>query len=48
MYIYDLPYIERKKLCEVLDQRNVYEELGVVHMGFEALTVKVATIISQL
>ncbi|RZC40930.1 serine/threonine-protein kinase pelle [Asbolus verrucosus] len=40
MYIYDMPYIERKKLCIILDQNNSYEELAVAHMEFDTTTLQ--------
>ncbi|XP_069988358.1 uncharacterized protein [Penaeus vannamei] len=33
-YIYDLPYTERKLLCNILDVNNVWEKLGGKYMGF--------------
>jgi interleukin-1 receptor-associated kinase 1 len=42
MYIYDMPYLERKKLCNILDQNNSYEELAAAHMQFDIATVQVS------
>nr|APU52028.1 interleukin-1 receptor-associated kinase-1 [Penaeus penicillatus] len=33
-YIYDLPYTERKLLCNILDVNNVWEKLGGRHMRY--------------
>lgn len=39
MYIYHLPYEERRKLCFILDQQNKWEELGLKQMNFDEITV---------
>ncbi|ERL92890.1 serine/threonine-protein kinase pelle [Dendroctonus ponderosae] len=38
MYIYHLPYEERRKLCQLLDQGSKWEQLGK-HMNFDDLTI---------
>ncbi|CAH0551580.1 unnamed protein product [Brassicogethes aeneus] len=40
MYVYNMPYAERKQLCDVLDQNNKWEELGGIHMKFDLITIK--------
>ncbi|XP_063238395.1 serine/threonine-protein kinase pelle-like isoform X2 [Bacillus rossius redtenbacheri] len=39
-YIYQLPYHERKVLCAILDQRDIWEELGGEHMKLDVLTLQ--------
>lgn len=39
MYIYHLPYEERRKLCQLLDQEGKWEHLGK-HMNFDDLTIE--------
>lgn len=39
MYIYNLPYHERKELCKILDQNDKWEELGGTYMGFDVMTL---------
>ncbi|XP_044764249.1 serine/threonine-protein kinase pelle [Coccinella septempunctata] len=39
MYIYDLPYLEFKACCNILDENNLWEELSV-HMGYERTTIQ--------
>ena len=38
MYVYELPYLDRKRLCTLLDQDNSWEELTVAYMKYD-LTV---------
>ncbi|KAJ8925155.1 hypothetical protein NQ315_001340 [Exocentrus adspersus] len=40
MYIYHLPYEERKQLCHILDQNNRWEELGGSQMQYDMLTIE--------
>lgn len=40
MYIYKLPYCERKALCRLLDLNDKWEELGGIHMKFDVLTLQ--------
>ncbi|KAK9507942.1 hypothetical protein O3M35_007698 [Rhynocoris fuscipes] len=40
MYIYNLPYAERKKLCRILDFNNVWEELGGLYMKFDVASLQ--------
>ncbi|EFA05720.1 serine/threonine-protein kinase pelle [Tribolium castaneum] len=40
MFIYDMPFLERKKLCSILDRNNCFEELAAVHMQFDSETVQ--------
>lgn len=28
VYVYDLPYTERKELCDIIDMNDKWEELG--------------------
>lgn len=39
MYIYEMPYLPRRDLCYILDQNNKWEELGAVHMRYDAATL---------
>lgn len=39
MYIYNLPYQQRKKLCELIDKDNKWKELGGVHMKYDIATL---------
>ncbi|KAJ8948706.1 hypothetical protein NQ318_017874 [Aromia moschata] len=39
MYIYLLPYEERKQLCFILDQNNKWEELGGCYMKYDQMTI---------
>nr|AKJ26285.1 pelle [Eriocheir sinensis] len=34
-YVYDLPYTERKQLCNILDSNNDWERLGGSHMNLK-------------
>ncbi|XP_060534696.1 serine/threonine-protein kinase pelle-like [Cylas formicarius] len=40
MYIYHLPYDERRKLCHILDQGNKWEELALRHMKYDEVTIQ--------
>ncbi|XP_057665414.1 uncharacterized protein LOC130899476 [Diorhabda carinulata] len=40
MYIYDLPYTDRDKLCQLMDKDNKWQELGGVHMKYDILTLE--------
>ncbi|XP_044261243.1 serine/threonine-protein kinase pelle [Tribolium madens] len=40
MFIYDMPFLERKTLCNILDRNNSFEELAAVHMQFDSETVQ--------
>uniref|UniRef100_T1HNR1 non-specific serine/threonine protein kinase n=3 Tax=Rhodnius TaxID=13248 RepID=T1HNR1_RHOPR len=40
VYIYNLPYAERKKLCRILDYNNVWEELGGMQMKFDVASLQ--------
>lgn len=40
MYIYHLPYEERKELCHILDQNNKWEELGGSRMKYDMITIE--------
>lgn len=40
MYIYDLPYLELKQCCNILDENELWEELGRAYMKFDANTVQ--------
>lgn len=40
MYIYKLPYHERKELCRILDQNDKWEELGGCFMKFDVMTLQ--------
>lgn len=40
MYVYNLPYQERKELCKILDQNNKWEELGGSYMEFDHMTLQ--------
>ncbi|CAG9772179.1 unnamed protein product [Ceutorhynchus assimilis] len=39
MYIYHLPYEERRKLCFILDQNNKWEELALKHMLYDEMAI---------
>ncbi|RZF45921.1 hypothetical protein LSTR_LSTR008298 [Laodelphax striatellus] len=39
MYIYDLPYLERKNLCDILDIHDKWKELGGIHMTYDVATL---------
>ncbi|CAG9856529.1 unnamed protein product [Phyllotreta striolata] len=39
MYIYNLPYEEREKLCQILDKENKWKELGGVQMKYDQTTL---------
>lgn len=41
MYIYHLPHAERRQLCIILDQNNVWEELAGTHMKYDVTTIYV-------
>ncbi|KAK9879088.1 hypothetical protein WA026_003901 [Henosepilachna vigintioctopunctata] len=41
MYIYDLPYLEQRECCNILDENNLWVELATVHMKFDEDTIKV-------
>lgn len=41
MFICEMPYYEKYKLCSILDEGNSYEELAVRHMGFDPVTIQV-------
>lgn len=34
LYLYEIPSLERRSLCAVLDELNVWPELAVKHMGY--------------
>ncbi|KAL3271261.1 hypothetical protein HHI36_021752 [Cryptolaemus montrouzieri] len=40
MYIYDLPYIEQKQCCNILDENHLWEQLGRIHMKFDSNTIQ--------
>ncbi|XP_018334965.1 serine/threonine-protein kinase pelle [Agrilus planipennis] len=40
MYIYQLPHLERRELCRILDQNKTWEELAVSHMKYDTFTVQ--------
>lgn len=31
-YVYELPYLERKEICRIFDENNLWETLGTVHL----------------
>ncbi|XP_046387837.1 mitogen-activated protein kinase kinase kinase 4-like [Ischnura elegans] len=39
-YVYDLPYVERKELCRILDCNDKWEELGGKYMNFDVMTIQ--------
>ncbi|KAK9753170.1 Death domain [Popillia japonica] len=39
IYIYHLPHAERRQLCIILDQNNVWEELAGTHMKYDITTI---------
>ncbi|KAJ8985110.1 hypothetical protein NQ317_012760 [Molorchus minor] len=40
MYIYHLPYEERRQLCYILDQNNLWEDLSGYHMKYDLITIE--------
>lgn len=34
VYVYDIPFLERKQLCRILDLDDNWKELAGLHMGF--------------
>lgn len=40
MFVYNLPYCERKSLCRLLDINDKWEELGGIYMKFDVLTLQ--------
>lgn len=41
MFIYNLPYPERKSLCRILDLNNAWEQLGGTFMKFDVRTLQI-------
>ncbi|KRT85138.1 hypothetical protein AMK59_1189 [Oryctes borbonicus] len=39
MYIYHLPHYERRQLCIIIDQNNLWEELAGTHMKYDINTI---------
>nr|BBE08132.1 serine/threonine-protein kinase pelle [Plautia stali] len=40
MFVYDLPYNERKQICKILDLNKAWEQLGGSYMKFDVTTLK--------
>lgn len=45
IYVYELPHTNRRQLCILLDQNNVWEELAGSHMKYDMTTIYVSKII---
>lgn len=41
LFIYELPYVERKELCMILDENDKWLELASRHMGYNSGTIQV-------
>lgn len=40
LYIYELPYLELKACCNILDEKKLWKELSI-HMGYDRITIQV-------
>ena len=48
MYVYELPYTERKKLCSILDMGNQWEILGKLMLCIIITHIQNIPMIKQL
>lgn len=39
LYIYELPYLELKACCNILDEKKLWKELSI-HMGYDRITIQ--------
>lgn len=41
VYVYDIPFLERKQLCRILDLDDHWKDLAGLHMGFCVFDIQV-------